>query len=424
MPNLEGVRLPRPWIAVAVAIALTALAAAAGPAQAASPRIVAAGDIACDELPTEPTTCQQQATANLISSLNPTAVLAMGDTQYEDGAADLFQRYYAQSWGRFKSITHPAIGNHEYRTPGGLGYFGYFGAAAGPQGLGYYSFDLGNWHLVALNSNCKQAGGCQRGSPQERWLASDLAAHPKACTLAYWHQPHFSSGPAGDDDGGTNPTGAFWTDLYNAGAELVLGGHDHDYERFAPQKPNADADAAFGIRQFVAGTGGRSIVNARDPSFNTQVWNASTFGVLQLTLSAHSYRWRFVPVPGGTFSDTGTGACHDPPSYPLVKLSGPRHRLSRTGALRLRARCAAACSTRARIVIRTRRHTIRSRLTTRVFTPQKRHQLRIKFSRRGMRAVRQAFLTHKRLPARVYATATPEGTTKTLTASIKVRLKR
>jgi Calcineurin-like phosphoesterase len=281
---------------------------------AGDPVIVAAGDIACDPADHNfaggagsPNGCHMKATSQLIRQQNPTAVLTLGDDQYEDGELSKFEKSYALSWGRFKNITHPAIGNHEYNDPGGgaSGYFDYFGRAAGNPSQGYYSYDLGSWHMVELNSECRHVGGCEFGSPQERWLRNDLAAHPAACTLAYWHEPRWSSGQHG-----SNPAyGAFWTDLYEAGADVVLVGHDHDYERFAPQSPTGRYEAARGVREFVVGTGGKNHYPIGHPIANSQVRNDDTFGVLRLTLHPTSYDWRFVPEAGGSFTDSGTGAC-------------------------------------------------------------------------------------------------------------------
>jgi acid phosphatase type 7 len=271
------------------------------------PVIAAAGDIACeaDRMVTE-TTCHQQATSDLVVRLDPTAVLALGDQQYERSQLSSFRNAYDRTWGRLKAITHPVPGNHEYLS-GGSGYFGYFGAAAGDPQKGYYSFDLGAWHLIALNSQCSWvSGGCGPGSPQERWLRADLAAHRDACTLAYWHQPRFSSGQHG-----SNPHyDAFWRDLYEANAEIVLTAHDHDYERFAPQDPAGRPDTNRGIREFVVGTGGKNHYRFKAAQPNSQVRNGDTFGVLVLTLHPTSYSWRFVPEAGKTFTDSGSTACH------------------------------------------------------------------------------------------------------------------
>jgi len=277
------------------------------------PVIVAAGDIACDPKSHEfrggagtRTACHMKATAQLVREQNPTAVLTLGDNQYENGELSKFEQSYAKSWGALKSITHPTIGNHEYGDPAGgaSGYFHYFASAAGNPSRGYYSFDLGTWHLISLNSECSHAGGCQFGSPQERWLRNDLASHPNTCTLAYWHEPRWSSG-----EHGSNPDyGAFWTDLYKAHADLVLVGHDHDYERFAPQSPAGTYDPR-GPREFVVGTGGKNHRVFRTPVANSQVRNQDTFGVLRLTLHPTSYDWRFLPEAGGTFTDSGSADC-------------------------------------------------------------------------------------------------------------------
>jgi acid phosphatase type 7 len=182
----------------------------------------------------------------------------------------------------------------------------YFGAAAGSRSRGYYSFDVGAWHLIALNSECANIGGCAKGSRQERWLRADLAAHPAACTLAYWHKPRFSSGMHGDDPA----YDAFWRALYEAGADVVLNGHDHDYERFAPQRPDRVVDPVRGVREFVVGTGGKTHYGFRTIRRNSQVRNTGAFGVLKLVLRPAGYDWRFLPEAGKTFTDAGHSACH------------------------------------------------------------------------------------------------------------------
>ena len=270
------------------------------------PVIAAAGDIACPPgEPVTPTTCHQRATSDLLVDAGLTGVLPIGDLQYERGRLASFERTYHRTWGRLKAITHPAPGNHEYES-GGAGYFRYFGPAVGDPGKGYYSYDVGSWHLIALNSECERAGGCGRGSAQERWLRADLAAHRNGCNLAYWHHPRFSSG----GDQSQKDYGAFWRVLYDAGTEVVLNGHDHDYERFAPQTPDGKVDPARGIRQFVVGTGGKSLRGFGRVEPNSEVRNADTFGVLLLTLHPGSYDWRFVPERGATFTDAGSGSCH------------------------------------------------------------------------------------------------------------------
>ena len=282
------------------------------------PVIAVAGDIAC--LPaasSSATRCQHTATSELLLAMNPAAVLTVGDNQYETGLLDEFQRSYGPTWGRLLDRTFPVPGNHEYDSPGANGYYSYFGARAGDPSKGYYSFDVGAWHLVALNSECSFVGGCHAGSPQETWLRADLAAHPAACTLAYWHKPRFSSG-------GRHPSNAIfkplWQALWDGQADLVLSGHAHHYERFAPQAPDGALDEARGIRQFIVGTGGRGfqILGAAQP--NSEVRQNTNFGVLKLGLHPTSYDWEFVPTAGGTFTDAGSQACGgqdvQPPTAP------------------------------------------------------------------------------------------------------------
>jgi hypothetical protein len=203
-----------------------------------------------------------------------------------------------------KSITHPAVGNHDYCSGDSTGYFNYFGTAAGNPGQGWYSYNIGSWHLIALNSNCGKVGGCKPGSAQERWLRADLAANPTACTLAYWHHPRWSSGSAG-----SNPiTSGLYTALYEAGADIVLSGHDHFYERFAPMDPNGSLDLQAGVRQFIVGTGGKSKDSPGNAAANSEI-RSSTYGVLQLTLHSNSYDWEFEAIPGEGFVDTGSDTC-------------------------------------------------------------------------------------------------------------------
>jgi hypothetical protein len=281
------------------------------------PVVAAAGDIACD--PDSPNrrdrvagTCLDRQTSDLLVSRELDGVLTLGDNQYERGELSAFVSSYDRTWGRVKSITHPSVGNHEYLVPGAAGYFDYFNGLgraqgrAGRRGEGWYSFDIGGWHLVALNSVCAQVGGCGPGSAQLAWLLADLAAHPAQCTLAYWHHPRFSSGVPGSNVG----TDAFWRVLYEAGADVVLGGHAHDYERFAPQNPDAQRDHARGIRQFVVGTGGKNNYPFGLVQPHSEVRDAQTSGVLLLTLRPGGYDWRFAPVPGGLLRDAGAGACH------------------------------------------------------------------------------------------------------------------
>lgn len=291
--------------------------------------VVAVGDVACDPADAAynggagtSTRCRMLATSDLALALAPAAVLVLGDSQYEDGTLAKYQASYDPSWGRLKAITHPVPGNHEYATAGAAGYYDYFGMAAGDPAKGYASFDLGGWHLIGLNSSCGAAGGCGAASPQGQWLATDLAAHPGVCTLAYWHQPRFSSGPHGDDAA----YAAFWNLLHGAGADLVLAGHDHGYERFAPQSPAAAADPA-GIREFVVGTGGKNLTSVSTVRANSEVRNYGAFGVLELKLWPNGYQWRFVGVDGSIL-DSGRGLCHSAlPSEPLDFYTLPPCRL-------------------------------------------------------------------------------------------------
>jgi chitodextrinase len=291
-------------------------------AAAGDPVIAAAGDIACDPTNShylggagDSNTCNQRKTSDMLVNGAYAAVLPLGDNQYYCGGLSAFTQSYGPSWGRVLSVTHPAVGNHEYLTSGGTGcdpsnagangYFTYFGAAAGQRGQGYYSYDVGAWHLVALNSNCSSAGGCGTGSPQYNWLSADLAAHQNTCTLAYWHIPLFSSGGRAASN-----MRSIWTLLYNNNADLVLEGHDHIYERFAPQDSAGALDNNRGLRSFIVGTGGANHTSIATIAANSQVRDATTFGILQLTLHPASYDWKFLPVPGKTFTDSGTGACH------------------------------------------------------------------------------------------------------------------
>ncbi len=265
----------------------------------APPVLVGAGDIA------DCTRNQDSLTANLMDTI-PGTVFAGGDNAYPDGSSAVYKSCYAPTWGRFKARTKPVPGNHDYLTAGASGYFTYFGSAAGQSGKGYYSYDLGTWHMVALNSNIAM----NVGSPQEVWLKADLAKSTKRCTLAYWHHPLFSSG----NEGAHIETQPLYQDLYNAGAEVVVVGHDHDYERFAPQSWNGVADSLHGIREFVVGTGGGGLFTARAPVANSEALNDNTNGVLKLSLHTNGYSWKFLPIPGKTFTDAGSGSCHDAPS--------------------------------------------------------------------------------------------------------------
>lgn len=267
------------------------------------PVLVGAGDIAdCADL------SGAEATAKLLDAI-PGTVFTAGDNAYEEGTAEQFAKCYGPTWGRHKARTRPAVGNHEFHSGGATPYFYYFGAAAGDPKKGYYSYELGTWHIVVLNSECQEVAGCQTGSTEEKWLREDLKDHPAACTLAYWHKPLFSSGAKHGNDPEMKP---FWIDLYAAHASVVINGHDHDYERFAPQDPEANADAVHGIREFVVGTGGKNHRPFAAAKPNSEVRNSDSFGVLKLVLQANGYDWQFVPEPGKTFADSGTGQCHGP----------------------------------------------------------------------------------------------------------------
>lgn len=293
--------------------------ATATPAAAADPVIAAAGDVACAATDQYynggagiTNNCRQRATSDLLVGAGLAGVLPLGDEQYQNGELANFQQVYGSTWGRVNSVVHPAVGNHEYQTAGAQGYFDYFdgvGQQTGPAGdrdKGYYSYDIGSWHVIALNSDCSFVA-CAAGSAQEQWLKGDLAAHTNRCVLAYWHHPLFNSGTAGQ----TTSTRPFWTDLYNGGADVVLNGHQHSYERFSPQTATGAADSAKGIREFIVGTGGMSHGTLSTTQPNSQVRDIQSFGVLRLTLHAASYDWQFVHAAGsGTLADSGSQTCH------------------------------------------------------------------------------------------------------------------
>jgi acid phosphatase type 7 len=294
---------------------------------ASDPVIAAAGDIACDPASSNFNAgngtsglCRQKYTSDLLVNAGLAAVLPLGDVQYFCGGYQAFLASYDLSWGRLKSISYPVVGNHEYITTpdssgpstgcditndGAAGYFNYFGTAAGNPGQGYYSYDIGAWHLIALNSNCTDAGGCSLISPQGQWLQADLAAHSNFCTLAYWHIPLFSSGGRAELN-----SKDLWQILYDHNADLILNGHDHIYERFAPQDPTGVADPINGMREFIVGSGGANHTSLAKIASNSEVRNTDTYGVLKLTLHPTSYDWNFAPEAGRTFTDSGTGLCH------------------------------------------------------------------------------------------------------------------
>jgi fibronectin type 3 domain-containing protein len=313
---------------------LILLCAPAAPSRAADPTIAAVGDMGCAQ--TNPkwhngagtaTSCRSKYVSDVMVNPMPTGALLLGDNQYVKGELTNFQTVYDPTYGRANTVAYPEIGNAEYDTPNGQGWFDYYqsvgvtsriantpGADTRNWGSVYYSYDIGAWHMIALNSNCSDiSGGCKAGSPQETWLKADLAAHPNQCTLAYWHHPRWNSGNLGND----STTAAFWTDLYNGRADVVLVGHgNHHYERQAPQTaggvPNVN-----GIRQFIVSTGGEEHgIPPTTPGDQDrlEVADYTSFGVLRMTLHATSYDWQFVPEVGGSFTDTGSGTCHSAPA--------------------------------------------------------------------------------------------------------------
>ncbi len=258
------------------------------------PVLVGAGDIAkCDAK-------EDTLTAQLLDKI-PGTIFTAGDNVYQRGKTEEFQQCYEPSWGRLKARTYPSPGNHDYYTPNAAPYYAYFGNRAGPAGKGYYSYDLGQWHIVSLNSNID----AKKGSEQEQWLRADLKAHPQACTLAYWHHPVFSSGVHGNDP----KMKEIWQTLYAFGTDVIVNGHDHNYERFAPQTAEGKVDLKKGIREFVVGTGGAELRPMPLSQPNSEVKNSDSYGVIKFTLHPKSYDWEFIPIPGQTFTDKGTGTC-------------------------------------------------------------------------------------------------------------------
>jgi 3',5'-cyclic AMP phosphodiesterase CpdA len=267
--------------------------------------VYAAGDIAdCRNYRPEDSAAAKTAMliAGRLAEEKDAAVLTLGDTTYPVGLPIEFANCYEPSWGRFKSRTYPAPGNHDYYTPQAIGYYGYFGAAAGPGRRGYYSFDLGGWHVISLNSNLKP----EEQRKQMAWLKKDLEEHPARCTLAYWHHPMYSSGGHGNN----RQMEDAWKMLHAAGADLVLSSHDHDYERFAPQDSEGRRDDVRGMREFVVGTGGATLTPFRFRKSNSEVSDNSTHGVLRIVLKERGYEWEFLPVEQGGFSDRGSALCH------------------------------------------------------------------------------------------------------------------
>lgn len=259
------------------------------------PVLVGAGDIA------DCTTSGAAATATLLDHI-PGTVFTAGDNVYPDGTAEEFRTCYGATWGRHLARTRPSPGNHDYHAADARPYYAYFGARAGEPGRGYYSYELGEWHIVALNSNLR----ADAEAVQEQWLRGDLAAHRVPCTLAYWHHPLFSSGAGHGSDPRLRP---LWQVLAEFGVDVVINGHDHNYERFAPQTPDGQADAVRGMREFVVGTGGAILGMFGLPHANSEVRKSGTWGVLKLTLHPTSYDWEFVPTADGSFHDAGSAVC-------------------------------------------------------------------------------------------------------------------
>jgi Bacterial Ig-like domain/Calcineurin-like phosphoesterase len=339
---MKAMKLGMIWVLVGMGLAVLLSVGVLGSAQSAraldstDPILVGAGDIASC------TSGKDEATASLLEGINGT-VATLGDNAYDSGTASEYANCYDNYkltdpgtlfdssrpawWGEFKARTMPSVGNHEYYTAGASGYFGYFKDAASPTEpgctvncKGYYSYPLGSWHVVVLNSNCAEVGGCGAGSPQEVWLRNDLRTHPSACTLAYFHHPRFSSSGIGNN----SAMAPFWKALYDDGAEVVLNGHAHNYERFAPQTPDGQAKPDYGIREFVVGTGGKSLNKFVDPPQNNSEVRLTdnsvppgNFGVIKLTLHPASYDWEFRTIDGtvdGTVADSGSATCHGAPT--------------------------------------------------------------------------------------------------------------
>lgn len=272
-------------------------------AGAAAPVFIGAGDIgSCSG-------SRDRATGDIIRDHPSATVFTLGDNAYNDGRLWQFKQCYDPAWGSFKGRTRPSAGNHDYNTPGAAGYYDYFGSSVrGPSGKGWYSYMLGAWKIIVLNSNCDRVGGCGEGSAQHDWLRRELTSSGAQCTLAYWHHPRFSSGKRKGNDARMVP---FWQALYDAGADVVLAGHDHLYERFAPQGPWGAYDPAHGIRQFTVGSGGIGLYGFASAKPNSQR-RLTTFGVLRLTLNDGGYDWRFLKTDGGS-GDDGSGSCHGRP---------------------------------------------------------------------------------------------------------------
>jgi hypothetical protein len=422
--------VPSPFCSALRRLALPLAVAAlviAPPASAATVTLAAAGDIACapaTNVPT-PTSCQQEATAQAIEALNPAFVAALGDNQYEAGTLAEFQGSFDPTWGRFKSRIRPALGNHEWSTSGAAGYFDYFGSQAGKRGKGWYSYQAGDWHVIVLDSECDVVG-CGAGSEQDRWLRADLAAHrAESCTLAYLHHAPFSAGSHGDDP--NNLAARFlFARLQKAHADLLLAGHDHDYQRFAPLDPSGAEDRQLGLREIVVGTGGRDLHPFATSLPHTIARDDKTFGVLELTLGARDYGWRFHPVAGGTFTDSGSAQCHRAPATLRVSVRGGKLApvLGRGLRATLRSDRAARLNGVATVDARTARRLGLGRRTAKVASGRatlragRRTRATLRFTRRARSALQRA----ERVRVSVRLTAsTPAGRTTHVTRRVTLR---
>ncbi|MDQ3691623.1 MAG: metallophosphoesterase [Chloroflexota bacterium] len=281
----------RPLTSVIALVLVLQTAAAPMPAMAAERVLIGAGDIAVCGRSTD------DRVGALIRN-TPGTVFTVGDNAYNSGTAAEFTNCYSPAWGAFRSRTRPSPGNHDYKTAYAAGYFGYFGDRAGPRGRGYYAYALGNWRIYSLNSE-------RVTSAQLHWLRDDLANHPTSCVAAYFHRPLFSSGQHGND----TSVRPLWDALYAARAEIIVNGHDHNYERFAPMRPDGRASRR-GIREFVVGSGGTSQRSFASLKPNSQVRQTGTWGALKLTLRTDGYSWEFVRAAGTAFTDSGSGTCH------------------------------------------------------------------------------------------------------------------
>lgn len=282
-----------------IAVLLVSLIGSTSAAQNDDPVLVGAGDIAACSLGDD------ERTADLLDHIDGT-VFTAGDNVYPDGSLEQFEKCYDPSWGRHKKRTRPTLGNHDYNTKGAAGYYEYFGKRARPDGLSYYSYDLGTWHIIALNSNIDARAEGSQGE----WLRNDLRTHPGKCTLVYFHHPLFVS----RGEGGTVRMKQFWDVLYRYGVDVIVNGDVHYYERFMPQTPTGQPDAEHGIREFIVGTGGATLAKTIGERGlpTSEVRDNSTHGVIKLTLHEGSYSWEFIPVEGGTFHDAGSSPCVDP----------------------------------------------------------------------------------------------------------------